>query len=226
MYAGENDGWMVTGHAVYLPSSAANNPNGALGRTADEMARSWVFAPITENGDDRRNSPTVEYEKNGIEAGQLWPYIKSMNSYHCPADKRASRNDVGYRSYSMVAGVGAFYPPCMDSDQDLHKIHNITTPSIKYITVEEAEKNWWNVGSWAINIRDNYWYDPIAGWHSWGSTLGFADGHAEKKKWEDNRTRQWLQGDAAKQSPSIDHNNPARNPDMEYILRNFPYKKK
>ena len=224
MYADDNNGWMVTGHAIYDPAALTSDAT-MMGRTADERRRSWVLAPIAKDGTNKSSAPTVEYEKNGIMAGQLWPYMESLDSFHCPADKRASRYDIGWRSYSMVAGIGAFYPPCMDVDQDIHKITNIPSPSSKYITVEESENKWWNMGSWAINIRDQYWYDPIAGWHASGSTLGFADGHAEKKKWRDKRTREWLQGGAVKESPDIDHNSPTMNPDMVYMLKHFPHRR-
>ena len=95
------------------------------------------------------------------------------------------------------------------------------------ITVEEIEKlpdgtYWWNMGSWVIDRGAMNWFDPVAGWHVWGCNLAFADGHAEKYTWKDQRTKNWIQGDAQKGPSRIEHKG---NPDLEYMLSHFPYKK-
>lgn len=226
MYSEDYNGWTVTGHAWFTPGEFLLN---------DDWARSWVACPIDENGIPQRDNAIPEYGKNGIKAGKLWPYIESLDSYHCPADKRAAKNNVGWRSYSMVAGIGAEFGGFVDKDQTLHKMQEITNPSGKYITVEEIEKlsdgsYSWNKGSWVIDLAPNkavgpYWYDPVASWHVWGCNLAFADGHAEKKKWEDPWTREWLQGAADKQALSMVRREATENPDLAYMLRGFPYKK-
>ncbi|MBL7215810.1 MAG: type II secretion system protein [Phycisphaerae bacterium] len=223
MYSEDNSGWLVTGHAWFTPNDFKNNQN---------WARSWVACPIDDNGVPYRgwdDPVTAEFEKNGIKAGKLWPYIETLDSYHCPADKRAVKDDVGWRSYSMVASMGAPYGSWVQDGHLIQKMQEIRNPSGKYITVEEIEKKpdgtyWWNMGSWVIDLPANNWFDPLASWHVWGCNLAFADGHAEKKKWEDQRTRDWLQGTAQKTCPGIDNKNPTMNPDLEYMLLHFPHK--
>ena len=83
------------------------------------------------------------------------------------------------------------------------------------------------MGSWVINLTPNkeYWFDPVASWHAWGCNFAFADGHAEKIKWKDDWTKEWLQGDADKQAVSMERREAAENPDLLFMLKGFPYKK-
>jgi len=218
MYQEDHDGWLVTGHAWFTPNSSISD------------GRDWVYCPMDDNGVPLRSvsdNPTVESEKNGIRAGTLWSYIEALDIYHCPADRRAVKDGIGWRSYSLVAGLGASYGAYVWDSHEVHKMHEIKSPGDKYISVEEIEKlpdgtYWWNMGSWVIDIPMKYWFDPVAGWHTWGCDLAFVDGHAEKLKWRDQRTKAWIQGDAQKGSPSIDHTGSV---DMAYIVQHFTYKR-
>ena len=218
MYQEDHDGWLVTGHAWFTPNSSVTD------------GRDWTYCPMTDNGAPVRGvseNPTAEFEKNGIRAGALWPYIEAIDSYHCPADRRVVKDGIGWRSYSMVAGLGAAYGGYVTEAHEVHKMHEIKSPGDKYISVEEIEKlsdgrYWWNMGSWVVDIPRQYWFDPVAGWHTWGCTLAFADSHSEKIKWRDQRTKDWIQGNAQKGSPSIDQSG---NVDMAYIVQHFTYKR-
>jgi len=225
MYQEENNGWLVTSHAWFTPTDKGDPPKYSF-------ARSWVCRPLDDNGN--AGEPKPEYEKNGIRAGKLWPYIEDVKSYHCPADQRAGRYNVGWRSYSMAAGIGGSYDSYVTEKQEIHRMQELKRPSHYYITIEEIEKlpngqDWWNMGSWVIDLSTSYWYDAVASWHSWGCNFAFADGHAERIKWKDDWTKEWLGGDADKQALSME-SDPGRreaseNPDLEYMLDHFPYKK-
>lgn len=218
LYQEENSGRLVSSIAWYSPGNDDHND------------RNWVYSPLDENGDARPSDPRPEYEKNGIKAGKLWPYIESMDAYHCPADKRMSRQNVGWRSYSMVNAIGGTYVPYVAEDNRIDKATEIKSPGDKYISVEEVEKDIdgaysWNRGGWVIDLQNDYWFDPIALWHVKGCNLAFADGHAEKYKWKDSRTVEWLSGDAAKMSPDVDHNSPTVSEDLSYMLQHYLAKK-
>jgi hypothetical protein len=64
----------------------------------------------------------------------------------------------------------------------------IRSPANKYVFVEETDNRTWNVGSWIMPPTGDRWIDPLAGWHNDRNTLGFADSHAEKHRWQDERT--------------------------------------
>lgn len=222
MYQMDNDGRLVAGHAWFDPQAMRTRM-----QNSNEGAH-WVCGPIDENGNSAAATP--ETEKNGVRAGGLWRYIKTINSYHCPSDKRADVANIGWRSYSMVAGLGAAFPSGgVNFDDEIHRMSQLERPSEKYILVEEIEKKNdgtynWNRGSWVINLANEYWFDPVAKWHVNSCNLAFADGHAEKYKWKDDRTVEWIQGNAVKGSPDIDHRQPTVNPDLIYMLRGFPHK--
>jgi prepilin-type N-terminal cleavage/methylation domain-containing protein len=211
MYQGSNDGYVSGGGAWFRPEDFA-------GREAWD----WVSCPLDDNGNPARwpgDNPTVEFEKNGIKAGVLWDYVENFKAYHCPADKRAVRGDIGWRSFSMVAGLNADYGAIFPPEIAVKRMGQIINPSSRYIAVEEGEmrsdgSSWWNMGSWAIDLPNKKWFDPVAGWHAWGGDLSYADGHAEKMKWKDKRTIEWIKDRGPK---GVDH---PGSVDMEYMVRN------
>ena len=224
LYQEENNGWLVTSGAWWVPNEFV--PDDPL----QERARSWVLGPLDAEGRACRSvndNPTVEHEINGIKKGTLWPYIESKEAYHCPADKRVVKKNIGWRSYSMPTSIGCWYGTYITQDQTIHKMNEIKSPGQKYISIEEAEKlsdgtYWWNVGSWVLDLSTDNWYDPVADWHNWGGNLAYADGHAEKRKWRDKRTINWVQGLAEKSPPPSEH---LGSVDLEYMLICFPYKR-
>lgn len=209
-YATENEGKIVDGH---IPQSNA--------------PQHWVVAPIAPNGDytggDRPG--LVENKLRGIENGLLYPFIKSMKVYHCPADARIDIPDQrAYRSYSVAGGMngeaGGF------GAEPIQVYDEIRKPSNKIVFLEEMDTRGWNIGSWVMNPKTKRWVDPLGIWHNDRSTLGFADGHAEKHKWVDNSTIEaaWL---AAAGDPGA-FNYPVpddEGEDLAYMLSCYAYRK-
>jgi prepilin-type N-terminal cleavage/methylation domain-containing protein/prepilin-type processing-associated H-X9-DG protein len=227
LYQEENGGYLVSSLAWFTPREMENHAQSPYG---PGKGRDWVACPINEHGTAFRGKDvaTVEYEVNGIKAGKLWSYIGDEQAYHCPADKRALKTGLGYRSYSMVATILSDYPPLVTDAHSIEKMSEMKNPGSKYICVEETDEEWgWNAGSWVIDITGQKWYDPVAGWHTKGATLAFADGHVEKRKWQDKRTIDWLQNQPQKGGNAsvrmINHILPTRNPDMDYMLQNIPF---
>lgn len=228
LYQEEHNGQMVSASAWRSPSEMRNEAMYSV----NAKGRDWVACPIEETSPgvfvDRRalGQATAKFEIEGIKQGKLWPYIDTIDAYHCPADKRVSRSNVGFRSYSMVGSIVDHYPPYIKENRRVEKYGEIKSPGNKYITVEETDSEFgWNAGAWVINLDGRYWYDPVAGWHTDGATLGFADGHADKIKWKDADTKKWLMNEPLKGGSipveTIDHRG---SPDMDYMLRNFPSK--
>jgi len=190
----------------------------------------WVASPQDINGNlVTASSSTVDDEVRGIERGLLFQYSENAEAYHCPSDKRflkppalGGTGDGGYRSYSLVAGVGpttmteiqwqGFYPQL--------KITQIRSPGDKYILVEEADGRGLNVNSWVIRPNDDKnWVDPMSVAHMGRSTLGFADGHAEKHRWVDESTIT----NALDQQPNRPLLATDSGEDLDYMRRNFPF---
>jgi len=231
MYADENDGLLMC--------------NGACYDTATDKTP-WVHRPKNIHGNDLAYNPappTIKDEDRlrGIRAGTLWPYVKDVGVYHCPGDNRLStrrppRNC--FRSYSISYAFGPLRAGDL-AGRGGYRYHTrmleVKNPQLYYVFIEEEhngsrygenEGGWHlpmgsglnrlaNPGSWAF-------YDPLASYHIKASTFGFADGHAEKRKWMDKRTLEFIRVNA--EDPSAHSGMTVKsvdNQDLRWIIQHF-----
>jgi len=204
-YTVDNDGELVDGHTPM-------NPNFTRGIH-------WVEPPQNAAGNyTGGNVPgLVEDKLRGIKKGLLYPYVKNVKIYHCHGDARIDMPDqLAYRSYSVAGGAnGEGWANSYTIAKTYSEIRN---PGTKYIFVEEADDRGWNRGSWVMNLnRTDQWVDPFSIWHNEKSTLGFADGHAEKHNWVDNSTIEM--SEAQKNFFPIPAN---EGEDYRYMMMGFP----
>jgi prepilin-type N-terminal cleavage/methylation domain-containing protein/prepilin-type processing-associated H-X9-DG protein len=121
----------------------------------------------------------------------LYQYAPSVGVNHCPGDVRINNtvgtgNAVGwaYDSYAVtmnVSGVGG---------DTYAKASQITRASDCIAFVEQADSRGYNEGTFQsaislINHNTFSYTDIFATYHGNVGTFGFADGHAEAKKWTD-----------------------------------------
>jgi len=172
MYKDENNDKLVGGCV-----RSDSNPDG---QSYNEIA--WVKVPQGSDPDP------VEQEKEGIRAGLLFPYVKEVDVYRCPSDRRQLIEGIdNFRTYSISGGANGEYGYWGDW-KPVTKYSEIKNPATKVIFLEEADYRG-NRGSWIMDPDDlSAWVDPFADWHGGRSTLGFADGRAEMHKWVDNST--------------------------------------
>ena len=83
-----------------------------------------------------------------------------------------------------------------------------------------------NGGDWSYWRGERYeaWWDPLAPWHNDMTDLGFADGHAEKRRWQDERTV-WFSYDRVDPrlgGSTLECATQENNPDQEFITRSYP----
>jgi prepilin-type N-terminal cleavage/methylation domain-containing protein/prepilin-type processing-associated H-X9-DG protein len=170
-YADENDGRLVPGNVPRYNASLDY----------------WVASPQDEAGEYTGDPiPCLrEDELRGIEKGLLFPYAKSLDSYHCPGDRGVKDFGGGFRTYSVT---GLMNGEQWDDEKNVEKNTEIKLPSNKYVFLENTDDRGWNMGSWIMNYDIPSWIDPLAIWHNKRSTLGFADGHAEVHHWIDETT--------------------------------------
>ncbi|MEO6435270.1 MAG: type II secretion system protein [Tepidisphaeraceae bacterium] len=145
-----------------------------------------------------------------VKAGAMFKYLKTSEVYRCPS----SIDKLNYRSYSINFHLNGernlatnYNSTSRTVYQDQRGISPIVTkltqvkPS-RVVFIEEYDQRTtgitpgetpYNQGSflnWKINGSglDNAWGDPPAFFHLKGTTMSFADGHAEYKLWSDRRT--------------------------------------
>jgi prepilin-type N-terminal cleavage/methylation domain-containing protein/prepilin-type processing-associated H-X9-DG protein len=196
MYADDNDGKLVGGYPYVRDIHNAGSPYPDLTQ--------WLLAPLAENGtifpagasnssaytqSCQATPPTTEQVERGIRAGALFPYLKTVKVYHCPADSRARRPPPFnvWQSYSVSDPMNGKFE---SNDYAYKKIAAIKMPGSKYVFVEEAARNaafnigsWWFGYKWSGGIEGSAFIDPVALWHGNQNTFAFADGHAEVHKW-------------------------------------------
>jgi prepilin-type N-terminal cleavage/methylation domain-containing protein/prepilin-type processing-associated H-X9-DG protein len=221
IYADDNDSKIVGANQTLNPY------DNWTGWNPVSPCYAWVCRPQTPNGTDKSGFEgcTVEEELIGVRRGLLYPYIDATDAYHCPGDRRYTDppedirygGDGAYRSYAIVGGMNGEDGPVWGFTR-LTTMAALISPSDKYILVEEAEPRGWNMNSWVIDpdLNTHDWNDPIAIWHNDRSTLGFADGHAEKHDWVDPDTI--LMG-LSQEFGLVDPG----SEDMIYMKRHFPY---
>ncbi len=209
LYKDDNDGRLVGAHDGHA---------GSASRDYD-----WVNVPRDSQGNVvAGNVATVKEKQRGIEAGALFPYVDHLGQYHCPGDRRhltTASTTAGYghawRSYSI--------PSCMNGGihggRSITKYQQIKTPANKYIFIEEdADVDGFNWGGWSlagpINGNWDQWWDPIAIRHGEKNMMSYADGHAERRLWVDERTLEMAEGQIfGLITPD--------NPDLKYMNRNY-----
>ncbi len=168
----------------------------------------------------------IEY---AIKKGALFPFVgKSVGIYRCPADRRMKDpRQTAYRSYSIANGAnGENWPGPPRNHTPAKRYSEIKTPSSKYVFLEDIDPRGSNVGSWQMNFNPPGFIDPVAMWHKRQTTLGFADGHADVKHWEDPGFIKWCDG--AINTPTsfqFSWQNPAdEHKDLDFLATGFPCK--
>jgi prepilin-type N-terminal cleavage/methylation domain-containing protein len=186
----------------------------------------WAWAhPVPSNAAGVNEE--IEYS---IKKGALFPYVgKSAQVYRCPADKRMrDPRQTAYRSYSIANGANGetTYPAAPRNHIPARKYSEIKSPVTKYIFLEDIDPRGSNVGSWQMNFNPPGFIDPVAMWHKRQTTLGFADGHADSKHWEDTGFINWCEG--AMNNPTsfqFSWQNPAdEHEDLDFLAAGFPCK--
>jgi len=223
---------LLHSYLLYCESNGGKLPNACI---LENVAKfdAWVHPPTAEDGTilfwDGVDA-TLEERLRGIRNGTLWRYTENIKLYRCPGDKRLKRGTVIgstdaykiYRSYNIQGGLNG--QELIDNDPPLGilRLSEIQRTAKTYIFVGENYDGAWsnnNGGSWYLGggsgPEDESWWNAPAAWHNKGSTLSYADGHAEKFKWRDERTVAY-----AIDRNSVSSHQP-NNPDLEMMIDGY-----
>jgi prepilin-type processing-associated H-X9-DG protein len=182
VYADENDGKLVNGAAGY----GDPGPNDA--RHPNEKA--WVGRCWHQNYGQGEQLPEDD-QRLAIQSGALWPFCPELNLYRCPT---AFRGEL--LTYAIVhsmngnppAGtfrqVGNTYASQVDNGivlwvKNRNQISK-PAPAERCVFIDEG---WATSFSYAVHYVTETWWDDPTVRHGDGTTLNFADGHAEYWKW-------------------------------------------
>ena len=124
-----------------------------------------------------------------ITSGSIYPYVKDMRVYRCPADRSLvlGTSIPILRTYSLSCFMGG--PPQDTTDygiKPLTQTSQIRTPS-KLLTFLEEDDATIDDGHFLYSPLVNNWYNIPSWLHQNGVTLAFADGHQEYWRWQSAR---------------------------------------
>ena len=218
MYSDDNNGQLVGSYCMPLGSAAPYRDPWICPPTTADGTLLQAGSPTGEGGDPA----TLEDRLRGLREGKLFPYVESTDAYHCPGDKRMYEGTYFgdslvykmYRTYSIQLGLNCGW------SKSLSRMSAIEHPEETYVFVEEYYDGWttnYNGGFILDPINlPGYWWSVIAIWHNDVGTLGYADGHAERRKWVDERTIDLEYSRSNAYQPD--------NPDLEYMIRHYAIK--
>ncbi|MEN6309456.1 MAG: prepilin-type N-terminal cleavage/methylation domain-containing protein [Anaerohalosphaeraceae bacterium] len=183
---------------------------------------------------------SIETRKNGIRAGKLFPYTLDEDLYHCPGDRNMTRIEPAavFRSYAItglmngedfISRSGGIYSPISQyrtasgmGGKRLYvvtKTSEIVSPGNKHVFVEEdvaAKGQNVNAGGFVLLANGAYnWWDWPAYYHNDSSTIGFADGHAERHRWMNVNTLKLMRGEIGSDP------DPLNNEDLKWMVGGY-----
>jgi type II secretory pathway pseudopilin PulG len=195
--------WILYSHD-YGDWLAPNSDYGNEGKDFDNPA--WVAGNMSYLTDPYSlNDNTNTDELVGAfysQFGSLGPYSRNPGIYRCPGDHSQSVSDAGtfdrVRSISMNGWVGYdtrdwAQPEAPPYYRLNYKMSDLTQPSPAdtFVFIDEREDSI-NDGWFAVDMVNQgsqaQLVDIPAAYHNRASTLSFADGHSQLRKWLDPRT--------------------------------------
>jgi prepilin-type N-terminal cleavage/methylation domain-containing protein/prepilin-type processing-associated H-X9-DG protein len=154
----------------------------------------WVLGAVDQdNTADAQSSTNILCIENGL----LYPYLKSLQVYKCPADRKTGSGGAPtVRSYSMnlwmgtldtigeTDPTGATANMASSGYRVFKKQSDIAQPATTWLAMDE-DPNSINDSALEVWPVGNEWVDSPAHYHNNAGGISFADGHVEIKKWTD-----------------------------------------
>ncbi|HEX4120978.1 MAG TPA: prepilin-type N-terminal cleavage/methylation domain-containing protein [Verrucomicrobiae bacterium] len=216
MYDGDNHGYFVPNGAedaqpaTWQLAQQGTSPQWCPG-WQDGSPISTYLSPASQPA----TQPNIGFE--WIQAGLLYPYIKNVMVYKCPADIVVPTPNISFgteyphvRSMSMNSDISPApapgkKPAAWDNSVDPTDIRlylkdsdlTVPGPGNTWLFIDENPYSI-NDGSFVSDVTapsPGDWVDCPASYHDNAAGICFTDGHAEIKKWRDkvilNVTTQW-----------------------------------
>lgn len=198
MYAEDNGGKIVSAYPTYAGFKATwCGGNARTGGAADDYGYGGA-------------------DPAGIQAGLLWPYMKALGVYHCPADKRIATEgptqfqgkpilrSISMNSYMNGRSLGAIPDWVItnpgggrDFKKPVYwKESEIRLPSQTWLVLDEDQASI-NDGMFVLSVGDTPRFPDLPSRaHGNGYGINFNDGHAEIYQLRDPASHKWTPGQA------------------------------
>ena len=108
--------------------------------------------------------------------GALWPYVKDTKLYRCPTGARGEM-----LTYAVMDSMNGYGDGTKEKGFWIKKRMEIRGPERKVVFIDEG---WVTPDSFAVFYTQEQWWDDPPVRHGDGTSISFADGHSEHKKWK------------------------------------------
>ncbi len=164
VYAGESSDRMVVNDWEFRSANVAVSPSN-----------SWVVG-----------NAVLDADPGTITSGTLFPYVKSVDVYHCPDDRALIQgtSTPKLRTYSLSCYMGG---PTADTDNyNIYPLSRTSQIRNAPSTLTFIDENDLTIddGHFLYVTNDIEWYNIPSWRHTRGTVLAFADGHTEYWKWK------------------------------------------
>jgi prepilin-type N-terminal cleavage/methylation domain-containing protein/prepilin-type processing-associated H-X9-DG protein len=231
MYADDNQDWVPLGHGWTAQSKRPVWTTGPEDDKVGNVVGECLRLPVT-NPDNL--DPNLSIKGHN----RMWPYVKSVTVFRCPADKSTGKHrsynggaiSPRVRSMSMNRFFGSDRVPEITPNLRIYtKTADIIAPqpSNLWVFLDEREDSIdcggfrVNMAGWTGNQRSTRLQDYPAAYHNRAGGFSFADGHSEIHRWQDPRTTPILQKG---RSLPLNISSP-NNPDMMWLMSKTSRKK-
>lgn len=195
-YASDWRGGIVNGCTDYYGNSV-----GSEGYNFHKASIPWVY------GNDLDKTRPIEDRLGDIRKGALYEYVGDEKAYTCPH----SAQDV-LRSYATLDGMNSIWWMAGTEKILIKRIENISQPALRGVFIDEGSAGSISTHGFCVNYIIPSWWDRPPLRHLNGTTLSFADGHAEYRLWKDDDTIKLAKG-------LITEKAQPNNSDLEYMIR-------
>jgi prepilin-type N-terminal cleavage/methylation domain-containing protein/prepilin-type processing-associated H-X9-DG protein len=167
MYADESDDRLVNGATGY-----SNITDQGWGSHVGELA--WI---------DGYHPDDYDAQVQDIKRGALWPYLRNEKIYACPTGRKGQA-----LTYSIMFSMNSVCHTEVKGVMGAHvKKRNEIRPALGLRTVF-IDEGYMTPDAYAVNYARELWWDNPPVRHGDGTTVSFADGHADLWKWRGTDT--------------------------------------
>jgi len=176
IYSDDNDNKIVNGAPMGTAVGQATVGTGYHANEIPWVGRCWA-TDYTSGG-----QLDEQTQIRGIKAGALWPYIKQAKLFRCPTGTRGEM-----LTYAAMDGVNGYRRDgttkpgvFLKRTTDIKGSH-----AVRIVYIDEG---WVTPDSFATHYEREQWWDDPPVRHGDGTTLAFADSHADHYKWKGTDT--------------------------------------
>jgi len=139
-----------------------------------QLALAWIM--YADENDDSGGQLSESQQKAEIKDGTLWPYVKEINLYRCPTGARGEM-----LTYAVMDSMNGYGDGTKERGLWIKNRMEIRHPERKAVFIDEG---WVTPDSFAVYYTQEQWWDDPPVRHGDGTSISFADGHSDHKKWK------------------------------------------